>query len=228
MQLESGKVIAIRASMKAGQPNASGDLKNSGIPGILESSDAGELQNRKPIVNSDDVIDMTNSDDDDETNIKSLKDNHDISFKENHSVPKEVENDGNQENNEEEIIFKEKPVYKPNLVQRKPKILHPPTTDVTTSITSVITTPSTQSNQSNFDSQSSSYDSNNYNRWNRLNDKSSTNYVNQPFQDEEGNSRSSDQQMPFELRKLDIFLINFKFYNINLFSIYYSSQCCNN
>jgi hypothetical protein len=188
--------------MKAGQPNATGDLKNSGIPGILESSDAGELQNRKPIVNSDDVIDMTNSDDDDENNTKSLKNNHDIGFKEIHSGSKVVENDSNQDNNKEEIVFKEKPVYKPNLVQRKPKIMHPPTTDVTTSITSVITAPSIQSNQSNFDTQSSSYDSNNYNRWNRLNDKSSTNYVNQPFQDAEGNSRSSDQQMPFENRKL--------------------------
>ncbi|CAG9808002.1 unnamed protein product [Chironomus riparius] len=195
LQLESGKVIAIRASMKTGQPNVPCDLKNSGIPGILEANDAGELQNRKTIVNSDDVIDMTNSDDDDDSNVKSsIKSD----FKENQFDSKGVENESNIEILKEDIVFKEKPVYKPNLVHRKPKIMPPPTPVNTTSVTSVVTTsPASQSNQSNIDSQSSSFDTNDYHKWNRFNNKSSTNYSNQAYQDLERTSKSNDHQTSF-------------------------------
>jgi hypothetical protein len=141
---------------------------------------------------------MTNSDDDEESNAKlSTNINHNSNSKENNHIDlKQVENDLNEKNNKEDIIFKEKPVYKPNLVQRKPKSMPPPTT-------SVITTPSLQSNQSNFDSQSSSslYDANNYNKWNRFNNKSS-NFSNQSYDNGDKQSRSNDQQINFENREL--------------------------
>jgi hypothetical protein len=139
LQLESGKVIAIRASMKPGQ---SGDLKTPGIPGFNDTSSSKSDASVALGLSSaslggsgnGDVIDMTNSDDE-ESGVNKL-----LGKSSSHSVnngnatiaklnnANEVGSSNNNDHSDSGSPFKEKQVYKPNLVQRKPQKIMPPST----------------------------------------------------------------------------------------------------
>lgn len=175
LQLESGKVIAIRASLKPGQ--LPGDLKTPSFPGI---TDALEAVVSNPIVSSlvakrssEDIIDMTNSDDEESAvNFKGIEEKatlHPINGDGILSVNLDSQITGNNDTVEE--TFKEKAVYKPNLVQRKPK-MPPPSTIIApmTSLTTATTTTSSMySHESNKASPyTSNYHSQNKMSWNRF------------------------------------------------------------
>lgn len=118
LQLESGKVIAIRASMK-NMPNT---------PGAEQSLDSfatqqniprpNEFRPRVPVQGADDIIDISNDDDDD---VKTPSTSTAI-----HSAINPLEELVKAAEPPLEPSFKDKTVYKPNLVKRKPKIFSPP------------------------------------------------------------------------------------------------------
>lgn len=155
LQLESGKVIAIRASLKPGQA-ASGavggaaviagvtsGLKEDKPQSFMSMQESAQTNNLPPNMRSKltsgsdgDVIDISNDDDDDVNEIPK------ISSKISHSSSSDSSTSDNvsamskhmphrngmttayNESIDNEPVYKEKVVYKPNLVTRKPK---PPT-----------------------------------------------------------------------------------------------------
>ena len=134
MQLESGKVIAIRASVKSGQQMPGVEQKLGGMSSISEA-----LDNRPkfPTRTEEDVIDISNDDDEDESRA-SVPPNQvmpEISMMQQLAgtgVSLEASNGSatttplEQPSTSSDIVYKEKTVYKPNLVQRKPKMAPPP------------------------------------------------------------------------------------------------------
>lgn len=154
LQLESGKVIAIRASLKPGQA-AAGVGGVTGIAGVtsglkddkpqsyMSMQESAQTNNLPPNMRSKltsgsdgDVIDISNDDDDDVNEIPK------ISSKISHSSSSDSSTSDNNsamsknlphrngmttaynDSMDNEPVYKEKIVYKPNLVARKPK---PPT-----------------------------------------------------------------------------------------------------
>lgn len=153
LQLESGKVIAIRASLKPGQAasgavggaagiaSVTSGLKDDKPPSFMSMQESAQTNNLPPNMRSKltsgsdgDVIDISNDDDDDVNEIPK------ISSKISHSSSSDSSTSDNvsamskhmphingmtyNESIDNEPVYKEKVVYKPNLVTRKPK---PPT-----------------------------------------------------------------------------------------------------
>jgi hypothetical protein len=238
LQLESGKVIAIRASMKPGQ--LPGDLKAPGLPGFTDSAtikNDASVALGLPVTasGSDDVIDMTNSDDE-EASVSKILDRK-------ASMQSIINGNGNGNSNtvsanisdlnepqivggsnssvdssSDEVSFKEKPIFKPNLVQRKPKMLPPSSTDplISTLATSTVTTTTSSSMYSNDRNRTNSSttpygSSSNYPHqkpnWNRYQNSSSSsssgssNY----YRDMNGGAKS-DPSVPYPNRKLESFI----------------------
>lgn len=111
LQLESGKVIAIRASAKAMQPNADkldnfAGLKPSSLNPNLHRSPLGAPQS------SGDIIDISNDDDDDVVGASASKPAESVA---------KVDTNGTKPVDPLDLPYKEKTVYKPNLVKRRPK-----------------------------------------------------------------------------------------------------------
>lgn len=111
LQLESGKVIAIRASAKT-LPNSDkidnfSALKPSSLNPNLHRPALGTPQN------SGDIIDISNDDDDDVVGTPTTN-------KTTESVAK-IDTNGTKPVDAMDPIYKEKTVYKPNLVKRRQK-----------------------------------------------------------------------------------------------------------
>lgn len=131
MQLESGKVIAIRASVKSGQQAPGVEQKLGSFPSITDAQQNSGFRPNFPPANPGDVIDISNDDDEEDkalpTNAKPLElppaaNVAPLSMMEsmNRLPPtKPVEQTPDS-------VYKEKVVYKPNLVSRKPKMPPPP------------------------------------------------------------------------------------------------------
>lgn len=150
LQLESGKVIAIRASLKPGQAatgtgiagvtSAIKDEKPQSYMSMQESAQTNNLplnMRSKLTSGSDgDVIDISNDDDDDVNVIPKISSKISHSSSSDSSTSDNVSamsknlphrngmSTGYNDSIENEPVYKEKIVYKPNLVARKPK---PPT-----------------------------------------------------------------------------------------------------
>lgn len=134
LQLESGKVIAIRASMKSGQQAPGVEQKLGSFAGLQDNPPSTSSANlpKLPPRSDNDVIDISNDDDDDDGNIASkvipslpvpipvkplsLLNPSDLSNGASASKVLDLPDE----------IYKEKVVYKPNLIQRKPKMPPPP------------------------------------------------------------------------------------------------------
>lgn len=126
LQLESGKVIAIRASIKSGHQTAGVEQKLGSLSDLqnVSISNAGNLL---PRVETD-VIDISN-DDEDEVATSQEKFLKTSTIANSSSLP--ISGISIQPMNpivetKLDPVFKEKIVYKPNLVQRKPKMMPPP------------------------------------------------------------------------------------------------------
>jgi hypothetical protein len=128
LQLESGKVIAIRASMK-GQSGTSSigslindDDKLSNFNGNDQSMDKIVA----PAANESDIIDMTNDEDDDDVlKVETSKTFLPVTIKCENSTKSSAYSEKKDEIKaplSKETFFKEKPAYKPNLVSRKQKL----------------------------------------------------------------------------------------------------------
>lgn len=130
LQLESGKVIAIRASVNKNGPQIPGSAEQK-IGGFMQ--EAQNRQNFPPASSVSDVIDISN-DDDEEDEVKSsaspaiepivpLK--ADVMV----PIPQDIPNGSSFPKPTEptlDPVYKDKVVYKPNLVPRKPKTHAPP------------------------------------------------------------------------------------------------------
>lgn len=129
LQLESGKVIAIRASVKGGQQGPGVEHKLGSFP-LQDSSLGSNSAPKFPPRNDGDVIDISNDDEDDgdkTTLPASNSSSHGIA---NTSQPiikpssLDASNVSSSSSNLKEPtadkVYKEKVVYKPNLVHRKP------------------------------------------------------------------------------------------------------------
>jgi hypothetical protein len=192
LQLESGKVIAIRASMKPGGAQNSSASGDSGMPNFagltsnVTESQADSSRKVLPGGNSTDVIDMTNSDDEEanrkneeKASLFALNGNNVTSSTAAVNVPipsninlqsnpaDSLQQHPNNGGTAEEHAFKEKPSYKPNLIARSKKMLPPPSATVTTSSTGM---------NSSFNSNNSS----NYTKmhWNRFDSNSNSTNTN--------------------------------------------------
>lgn len=123
LQLESGKVIAIRASTKGGQAVPGVDQKLGSFPGLTESSVRPKFQAPR---NVGDVIDISNDDDDEETPaVKPILPDTPAT----QTVPP---TNGSPEPlpTTSDPVYKEKVVYKPNLVQRSKPKMPPPSVPI--------------------------------------------------------------------------------------------------
>lgn len=135
LQLESGKVIAIRAS-KSGQQAPGGDNKLGSFAGLQDippgTSSAANVQ--KLPTRSDDVIDISNDDDDDDAVSLPSSTNTGVAALSTPAKPTTLLNPAALSNGSSsrklletpDTVYKEKVVYKPNLIQRKPKMAPPP------------------------------------------------------------------------------------------------------
>lgn len=118
LQLESGKVIAIRASMKSGNsaPGSEHKLGGLNIADKLPNTSSVSVP-KLPFRNviDNDVIDISN-DDDDDGSVKKMPEVDSLEpFSSNSStVTKPAEST--------DLICKEKVIYRPNLIQRRPKM----------------------------------------------------------------------------------------------------------
>lgn len=131
LQLESGKVIAIRASMKSGQ-TIPGDPKLGAFSALSDASQA--RPNFPPRSIGNDIIDISNDDDDDdEQEAKTVKSKN-SSMVDSPLLPQHMKGSFHPISNDSTLVQsipssdpvpKEKVVYKPNLVQRKPKMPPP-------------------------------------------------------------------------------------------------------
>jgi hypothetical protein len=123
LQLESGKVIAIRASIKGGQPVPGVEQKLGSFAGLPEVPERPKFQVPR---NDGDVIDISNDDDEEESpvlksilpDIPAVALTNDSSHAE--SLP----------TSSSDTVYKEKVVYKPNLVQRSKPKMPPPSIPV--------------------------------------------------------------------------------------------------
>lgn len=111
LQLESGKVIAIRASAKTSQPNSDkldnfAALKPNPLNPNLHRAPLGTPQN------SGDIIDISNDDDDDVVDASTNKATESIA---------KIDTNGTKPIDTLDQPYKEKTVYKPNLVKRRTK-----------------------------------------------------------------------------------------------------------
>ena len=130
LQLESGKVIAIRASVKGGQQTP-GEQKIGNFSGLQNQPQSSNFRTNFPPRNDGDVIDISNDDDEDESEVaqdgigKFVDSNSSVS----QSTATLNSTNGVLPSIQKAIdpTYKEKVVYKPNLVQRKSKMLPPPT-----------------------------------------------------------------------------------------------------
>lgn len=124
LQLESGKVIAIRASMKSGQQVPGVEQKLSGFSALQDSSQNSKYRTNFQPRTDGDVIDISNDDDEEEgkllepKNVNIQQSSRDVSVK--------VHNGSSSVRPAEDPVYKEKVVYKPNLVHRKAKMPPPP------------------------------------------------------------------------------------------------------
>lgn len=128
LQLESGKVIAIRASVKGGQAVPGVEQKLGSFSGLPEPAERPKFQAPR---NDGDVIDISNDDDDEEsTAVKSIL--PDIPATQQappingSSLTVPVEETATSSDS----IYKEKVVYKPNLVPRSKPKMPPPSIPV--------------------------------------------------------------------------------------------------
>lgn len=130
LQLESGKVIAIRASVKNGPQGVGGTEQKLG--NFMQ--DALPPRPSVPVSSSNDVIDISNDDDDDEVKTNPEPPKSDVLLKPS-SLDIANGSTGHHHSSLPPIhsldsspdpVYKEKTVYKPNLVQRKPKVPVPP------------------------------------------------------------------------------------------------------
>lgn len=131
LQLESGKVIAIRASVKSGQQGPGVEQKIGTFNSNPDAPQSSGFRPNFPIHNAGDVIDISNDDDDEVKESPSISQPHDLPSAA--SVPplNLMESMSRTSTNKPietapDSIYKEKVVYKPNLVQRKPKMPPPP------------------------------------------------------------------------------------------------------
>lgn len=196
LQLESGKVIAIRASMKAVSNNSNGsqgELKDSsGIQEIINTNNRTDLKNPKPIAQAGDIIDMTNSDDEDNASKQKSFGDSDIENLPNHKMNTPEKLDTIIENSKDEVIFKDKAVYKPNLIQRKSKTATPSSVN-TTSVTSTAFTASPA--QPSYSNHQSSYETD-FQLWNRFPNKTES-----PSHSYRDGSSENEQQSPYRTCK---------------------------
>lgn len=136
LQLESGKVIAIRASIKSGQ-QAPGIEQKLGSFSALQDSTQCTSSNIMPklVPRTDgDVIDISNDDEEDEeskistnnTNLSGVSNNLQIAKASLLEVPNVSSTNKMASESSLDPLYKEKVVYKPNLVQRKLKMPPPP------------------------------------------------------------------------------------------------------
>jgi hypothetical protein len=130
LQLESGKVIAIRASVKGGQQVPGVEQKLGSFSGLSEPVERPKFQAPRT---DGDVIDISNDDDEEESSaVKSILPDIPATPQ----APPMNTSNGSSMNalppvehllpTSSDTIYKEKVVYKPNLVQRtKPKMPPP-------------------------------------------------------------------------------------------------------
>jgi hypothetical protein len=129
LQLESGKVIAIRASVK-GQQGPQGEQKLGNFSGMPENVER-PLQKFQPSRNDGDVIDISNDDDEEITpGMKSIMQDKPMT-----QPPSPVNGTKSTEPvaTTSDPVYKEKVVYKPNLVSRSKPKMPPPSAPATDS-----------------------------------------------------------------------------------------------
>jgi hypothetical protein len=144
LQLQSGKIIAIRSSQKPGLPSL----------GSMSAVKVGEP--RPPPRQDGDVIDISNDDDEDESSDSTKKDSSDLNNVFETSPPNENGIAKPVEPPKADNMYKENR-YKPNLLPRKPKVL-----SSTSSLVPPISQPMQNSMQkpSRWDTPPSSYSNN--------------------------------------------------------------------
>lgn len=131
LQLESGKVIAIRASVKGGQQVPGVEQKLGSFAGLPEPVERPKFH---PTRNDGDVIDISNDDDEEEsTAVKSILPDIPVAQQ---APAMNVSNASSMNaipsvepqvaSSSLDPIYKEKVVYKPNLVQRSKPKMPPP------------------------------------------------------------------------------------------------------
>lgn len=128
LQLESGKVIAIRASMKSGQQLPGVEQKLGGFSVLQDSSQSSSFRTNFRSQTDGDVIDISNDDDDEEGKPHAV------------NIAKPLENLVTPQTSKDILpissttvqpslakvpVYKEKVTYKPNLIQRKIKMPPP-------------------------------------------------------------------------------------------------------
>lgn len=119
LQLESGKVIAIRASVKGGQHAPGIDQKLGSFSALAENVERPKLLPG----NEGDVIDISNDDDEEVSQaVKSIMPVKTATPPTNGSEP-------NENISASDPVYKEKVVYKPNLVHRSKPKMPPPAPD---------------------------------------------------------------------------------------------------
>ena len=124
LQLESGKVIAIRASVKNG-PSAPGTESKSESFQPSQPSSSSQNNGFRPFAappqTSNDIIDISNDDDEDDGNkaptVSSSMTMDDTSKNGSQDMAYLKPSDAS-----DQPAFKDKTIYKPNLVKRKPKV----------------------------------------------------------------------------------------------------------
>lgn len=121
-------MIAIRASMKGGQQAPGVEQKLGSFSGLQNQPQSGSFRPNFPPRNDGDVIDISNDDDEDEGpqvgNAKPI-DMSPAVTQTNGVLPPAIQ--PIQPTATADTVYKEKVVYKPNLVQRKSKMPPPPT-----------------------------------------------------------------------------------------------------
>lgn len=131
LQLESGKVIAIRASMKGSQAPGV-EQKLGSFSGLQNPQHSSGFRPNFPPRNDGDVIDISNDDDEDEGeasqagNVKPIE-NTPVVPQASHLLKTPLLPTIQPPSSPTDTVYKEKVVYKPNLVQRKSKMPPPPT-----------------------------------------------------------------------------------------------------